>query len=282
MTTGESAAQLAAVGYRVFPCHHMGSSGCSCGKAECSSPGKHPMTARGVKEATTDAMRVRFWWKDSHWNVGIACGAGLYVVDCDGDEGVERWHQLQREHGMVETTEVRTGGGGLHVYLQQPARITLRNSASKVAPHIDTRGEGGYVLAPPSNHKSGRAYEWVKTAALAPVPGWLVAMLEPKQHTSKGRAEYRIGGESTAYGRAILHNCLQRVARAGEGQRNHTLAAQAFILGQWIGGGEIAPEGVYELLLDACPDPDQHKSERTAIAQLREGARYPRRKDSAA
>ena len=237
----DSAKRLAASGFRVFPCHYITEDGsCSCGET-CSSPGKHPKTMRGFKDATTESLRIEgYWMHDRQANIGLATGGKVYVVDLDGDEGIDEWRQLQAQHGVVSSISVITGSGGRHVYLSMPDGIKLGNSAGKLAPHIDTRGDGGYVLAPPSNHISGRQYAWDLTSGkVLVVPGWIIAALEPKMYTPMARASVSYDG-TTPYGAAILNRALDRVANAVNGSRNQTLAREAFVLGQWVAGGEIS------------------------------------------
>lgn len=182
-----AALRYAARGWRVFPVHSMGAGRCSCGKVVCPSPGKHPRTPNGVKDATTDPATVRQWWQQ--WptaNVAIATGAGLMVLDIDPDKGGdESLEDLQRVGRLPETLEVMTGGGGRHYYLE--TREAVSNSASKLGPGLDIRGAGGYVVAPPSNHASGGRYEWEGltdgVGALGVAPGWLVDLCTARPDT---------------------------------------------------------------------------------------------------
>ena len=182
-----AALRYAARGWRVFPVHAMGAGRCSCGKVVCPSPGKHPRTPNGVKDATTDPATVRQWWQQ--WpaaNVAIATGAGLMVLDIDPDKGGdESLEDLQRVGRLPETLEVMTGGGGRHYYLE--TREAVSNSASKLGPGLDIRGAGGYVVAPPSNHASGGRYEWEGltdgVGALGVAPGWLVDLCTARPDT---------------------------------------------------------------------------------------------------
>ncbi|HEX4932381.1 MAG TPA: VapE domain-containing protein [Gemmatimonadaceae bacterium] len=170
-------------GWRVFPLHSADASGCSCARTECHGPGKHPRTQRGCLDATTDPAQVRAWW--SQWpdaNVGVATGAGLVVLDIDtragGDDTIV---DLRRKLGdLPDTVECLTGGGGRHIYLAATGEV--RNSAGALGPGVDVRGDGGYVVAPPSVHASGRAYAWEASSRpdevdVEPVPpAWLEAM----------------------------------------------------------------------------------------------------------
>ena len=152
-------------GWRVFPLHSVDASGCTCASPNCTGtkPGKHPRTARGCLDATTDAEQIRAWW--SQWpdaNVGVATGGGLVVVDIDprhgGDEGFDEL--VERLGKIPDTVEALTGSKGRHIYLTVPQGVEVRNSAGVLAPGVDVRGEGGYVVAAPSSHVSGGSYAW--------------------------------------------------------------------------------------------------------------------------
>src|SRR5258707_192040 len=145
----ESAQGYARNGWRVFPLHAVHDGDCSCGKDHCSSAGKHPRTKNGVKDATTDARQIARWWEQ--WplaNIGIATGTatGLYVIDVDCAKGatLESLEELGIV-GLTWTLTVRTGSGGYHLYLLCPQ--ALGNTAGKLAPYVDTRGDGGRELA---------------------------------------------------------------------------------------------------------------------------------------
>ncbi len=129
----------------------------------CMPGGKAPLTKSGHLEATTDRARLNLWWR--RWpraNIGIPTGerSGLLVLDIDADKGgfasLEEW---EVEEPMPETAMVRTGRGGIHYYFSYPADGSrIPNSASKLGPGLDVRGEGGYVLAPPSRTEGDYAY----------------------------------------------------------------------------------------------------------------------------
>ena len=130
-------------------------------------PGKEPMTAHGVKDATTDQDVISQWWDNcSDANIGIATGSrsgGLVVIDLDIDEdrglnGYEVLREWQQEHGeFPETWQSITGRGGYHLFYRDAARNSNRAALYE---GVDIRGENGYVVAPPSVHENGRLYEW--------------------------------------------------------------------------------------------------------------------------
>ena len=180
-------------GWRVLPCHAVDAAGnCSCGdnpgrvdaRDVCTAQGKHPANERGATTATTDAEQIERWWLAAPLaNIGIATGArlGMWVLDVDGDVGAASLAALQEQHGpLPETMAARTGGGGTHYYWAIPADVTIRNSVRKLADGIDVRGDGGYVLAPPSVHLSGREYTWLNRLPPVEAPAWLVELVTAK------------------------------------------------------------------------------------------------------
>lgn len=175
----QAALELAAAGYKVFPCHTPRAAGhCSCARADCESPGKHPRNANGCTGATTDPNQIRDWWgKWSDANIAIATGSNLVVLDVDPDKG-----GTSNGRDLPETIRSVTGSGGEHWYMQGDGE-RVPNSVELVGPGLDIRGDGGYVLAPPSLHKSGRRYEWDSGAApvLASAPKWLLAAARSKR-----------------------------------------------------------------------------------------------------
>ncbi|MDQ3541816.1 MAG: bifunctional DNA primase/polymerase, partial [Chloroflexota bacterium] len=200
MDTLQFARWYARRGIHVFPCHTIEEGKCTCRNPSCTSPGKHPIgniVPHGVTEATTDPQTIDQWWAlfpDA--NLGLATGfrSGINVVDIDPDKGGEdSWENLERLHEPVDDTWwVETGSGGYHIYFS--ADDTVRNSASLLGPGIDVRGEGGYVIAPPSRHATGGAYAW--STALnhktlpnpAPMPEWLVQRLSGGRRVNRDRA----------------------------------------------------------------------------------------------
>ena len=153
-----------ATGIAVFPGHSITrEGGCTCGEPNCGSPGKHPRIKQWQQDASTDAETIRRWWR--RWpsaNVCIATGStsGIVVLDVDPRHGgAESLETLEREHGpLPKTPTVLTGGGGLHHYFAHPGK-RVPNKVS-VFPGIDIRGDGGFVVAPPSRHVSGKEYSW--------------------------------------------------------------------------------------------------------------------------
>lgn len=149
--------------------------------------GKAPATPHGCKDATSDPGQIKAWWGGAQlYNVGIATGGGLVVLDVDinhdaGKYGDEALSELERQHGpLPDTWMCLTGGGGAHYYFccDDPA-LTI---GAGFAPGLDYRGAGGYVVVPPSVHESGQEYVWEvehtpTSCALAPLPDWLHTLM---------------------------------------------------------------------------------------------------------
>ena len=175
--TLESALYYISRGWAVIPVHAIRDGRCSCGKKDCSSPGKHPATPNGSKDASTDPELIRLWFEDGDWNVGIVCGkiSNLVAVDCDGKTGEANFQKYK----STDTLRSLTGGGGSHRFYQSPTNGQLiKNSSGTFGSGLDVRGEHGYVVAPPSNHISGKEYRWERDprawSELPPCPDFLL------------------------------------------------------------------------------------------------------------
>ena len=154
---GRAAVKLAAAGRLVLPCHALTDTGdCTCGSAECPSPAKHPYTRAGLNDASSDAERVVEWWR--RWpaaNIGMRTGGGLVVLDLDGPSAPAQLADLERELGPLPATLTVLTRRGRHLYFTVPPKALVPCSAGKLAAGIDVRGDGGYVLVPPSRHADG-------------------------------------------------------------------------------------------------------------------------------
>jgi putative DNA primase/helicase len=242
----DAARQYAARGWPVFPV-----------KPRAKVPYFHAADlAHGLKGASTDLSLLLQWW--GRWpgaNVGIATGSTVVVLDVDlRTGGYETLHELEAEHGpLPETPRALTGGGGLHFYLSAfglwvPTRIGL-------APGIDFKGVGGYVVTPPSVHETGRSYEWEvgfspDDVPLAPVPRWLLERL-------KGGAADRLRIDGAPL---VIH----------WGARNHRLHQFGCLLRRY-GLGERAILGCLEVINreHATPPLDPEEVARIAASAVR-------------
>ena len=228
----DGALGLARRGMRVHPCR----------------PGeKAPLLEDWPSKASLDQRTIESWWR--RWptaNVAVATGGTmrLLVVDVDPDGGGEAsMGVLERDHGAIPATvETITPRGGRHLYLiVPPDRPMPGNSAGRVGAGIDTRGDGGYVLVPPS--VTMEAYRWADDRApwqrpLEPGPAWLVHLLDPPAPPrSAWQPPKRMRGH--AYALAALTGALERVAYAPTGQRNDTPNASAHSLFGLVATGDL-------------------------------------------
>jgi hypothetical protein len=220
VTVGTEVVKYAERGWAIFPCHWPvwvnGQVRCSCQKPDCKDIGKHPRTARGHKDATADRARAAAYW--ARWplsNIGLATGAmnGITVVDIDPRHGGDRsLVVLEQEHGPLPPTfRNRTGSGGEHIFFEYVPGVGC--SASELGPGIDVKSDGGYVIAPPSQHQSGNFYSTTAALGFAQAPQWLIDKL-----VKKGRERSSVSPE---YWRAMW------AAGAEKGARDSTLIRMA-------------------------------------------------------
>lgn len=276
------AAALARRGWPVLPCHSPAAGACSCG-GDCPSPAKHPRTRRGLHQASCDPAQVTRWWR--RWpeaNLAVRtgagpAGAGLVVLDVDPGHGGEASlvKLLATHEALPVTLEVATGGGGRHLYFAHPGG-RVPNSTGRLGPGLDLRGDGGYVMAPPSAHPSGRRYRW-RSGPLAPMPDWLHRLALAEQVPVVVRAPQPVSRPGAWAGAALVDE-VTRVRRAPEGCRNDTLNRAAFALGQLVGGGHLEAGEVAAQLTDAgvAAGLGGREVASTIASGLRAGAAAPR------
>jgi hypothetical protein len=280
----EAALGLARESWLVFPCHSLAADGfCTCGKPGCTSPAKHPRTKNGLHDASSDPAQVMAWW--SQWpdaNIGLRTGDGMFVIDPDGPEGAATVEGMDLPPTLAVVT-----GNGRHLYFFAPEGVEIRNRA-RVAPGLDVRGDGGYVIAPPSVHASGAVYEWVdQEAEIAEAPEWLVELVRVREPVSTLARPAQIipksfPGEVTPYARAALDAEVRNVLDAPRGTQNDTLNRAAFALGQFVASGALPESEVCSTLMGAWDalepgnGPGMAAGERTMRSGLESGMRYPR------
>ena len=164
-----AAIHYAELGYPVFP---------------CVAGGKAPLTKRGFKDATTDTAKVEAWWtRHPDANIGIPMD-GLLAVDVDGDKNPWLADTPQKMTDLARGPLSLTPSGGRHHLFRQPEGRKWGNTAGKLAPKVDTRAGGGYIVVPPSV-VGGKSYAWAEgyeldgpPGALPEPPAWLVDLLD--------------------------------------------------------------------------------------------------------
>lgn len=199
-----AALRYADLGYRVFP---------------CVPGGKAPLTAHGFHDATTDAEQIEHWWtQHPSANIGISA-EGLAVIDIDGE--ANSWPGDPERSAELAGASVSLTPRGRHFLFRRPAGKAWRCTEGRLAPKVDTRTDGGYIVAPPSVVEDW-AYRWAPGLDLdAPPdrlpepPAWLVALLDgptpaPSANGTPTLAHVAAGGTEAN--------------KIPEGQRNATLA----------------------------------------------------------
>ncbi len=231
------------LGYPVFPC----APGC-----------KTPLTQHGLLDATTDAGQIEAWWTQSpSANLALRTD-GLVVIDVDGADNPWLHDEPEQLAQLAGVPTSLTPRGGRQYMFRQPAGRHWRNTAGQLAPHVDTRADGGYVVVAPSV-VAGTAYRWLDGLDLpAPEkldlpPDWLVTLLD------------RVSGRAAA-----LPAEPATEAAIPTGQRNATLARLA---GAMRRVGMAQTEILAALLrvnIERCHPPlDQREVERIAASIAR-------------
>lgn len=195
----EAALAYAAKGWPVFPLRPYVKDG-----HPKRDNGKTPATAHGLLDATTDPAIIKAWWAENpRYNIGLNCGtANLGAVDLDMKEdkdGIGNWQTLaeEKEFPAGGTLTSHTPSGGRHLVYQMPAE-RLKNSQDQAAPGIDFRGDGGYIVAPPSVI-DGKAYRWENPAApVLPMPPAAAVLFAKKARAKKPAPPRTVGSSSGA------------------------------------------------------------------------------------
>jgi len=208
-----AALRYAELGYPVFPC----------------APGKKiPATPKGFHNATCDPDTIRAWWAERPTaNIGLPT-AGLIVIDLDG--AANNWpNDPEKGYDLGKAGAVGlTANGGKHYVFREPAGKAYRNTAAKLADHVDTRADGGYIVAPPSVLQGGKHYRWAESLDLSSPrdelpepPAWLVDALDAlaKPPAAPASAAEPGNGQGIPSGKrnATLTSLAGKLRRAGLG-----------------------------------------------------------------
>lgn len=224
--------------------------------------GKRPLIPGWPRRATNDEELINSWaerFPGCNWAIATGEASGIFVLDVDGESGRESIVELTNRHGAewIETLGVKTARGR-HYYFRWPAGTdAIRNSASKLAAGLDVRGEGGYVLVPPSVHPSGHVYHWFGSGEDKPIAAaatWLIQLLATTVRVASSRS-------LTNRATAIL-----------PGQRNATLTSLAGVMRHH----DLTPQGIEMALLaenaERCMPPLQEREVRNIARSI---SRYP-------
>lgn len=266
------------------------------GEANCEGDRDCAAGHQGWEQrATRDPTLIRSWWSKAPFNIGIATGpSGLHVLDLDDARGLpapEPWSGAEHGRDVLallaeragqsypgNTRTVATPPAGEHLYFRAPPGVELRNTVARLGWRIDSRGAGGYIIAPGSRRASGR-YRVIRRAPIAPLAEWLIPLLLPppmpdppsRHHGPTGLGETR----KQSYLDAVTH----RVQVAEPGTRHDTLLRAAFTLGRLVAGGDYTDDEARAALRHAAGTLTgfpAREAERTIDDGLRYGGRHPR------
>jgi hypothetical protein len=192
----QAAGRYALEGLSVFPCEK---------KIPLTGPG-------GFKNASCHALQIAKWWTE-HPDAQIGLPTGevnhLFVIDVDGPEGERAVEKLN----LPDTFTVATRPGRFQYWFRHPDSARSKCTASVLAPQLDTRGDGGYVIAPPSiHHETGKPYRVLKNLPWAPAP---VELLEPK----KSSASQHPATDGDAIPKGRRHQTMLSIAGALRARR---------------------------------------------------------------
>jgi hypothetical protein len=265
----QDAAVFLASQWPVFPCNAL----------------KRPVVENGFYAATKDVEAARaLFRRPGAALIGVPTGAGsdLVVVDFDIKRGVDGLAFLRdNEHRLPRTRRHRTASGGVHLLFRHPGGI-IRNSAGALAPGVDVRGDGGYIIVPPSE-----GYEITDEAMPADMPGWLVAAMmsiRPKlEPVAPATYEPRplLTNDGTPWGLGALRRACDAIRNAPEGAKHDTLNREAYSIGGLVTGGDLLEAPARAALADAlgairhrCDD--FRAAERTLMQAFASGMEKPR------
>jgi hypothetical protein len=198
------------------------------------------MIATGFKGASADVQQVEEWWRKwPNAMVAVPTGprSGMWAFDSDvdfakGTDGAKTLKWLLAQYGeLPKTLTNNTPRGGKHFIFAWTAGLSIRNSAGKVGPGLDVRGDGGYICLPPSRRADGVRYEWDPDGTDKPVlaPDWLVELIYSAQKRRRDQA----------WADTALDQECSAVANAKPGTRNSALNAASFNLHQIVAGRHL-------------------------------------------
>lgn len=173
-------------GWKLIPIWPVLQTGrCGCKSYNCPAVGKHPMIERWQDNSSSDPKQIEEWWNqrpDANVAIMTGEGSGIWSLDVDGMLGRRTMATLTKANPLPYTFNWKTGGGGMQVLFKWPEDMTISNRVS-VLDGVDVRGRNGYVLAPPSNHISGKHYKLQCPVNLPVVdaPDWLLSTVTQRQ-----------------------------------------------------------------------------------------------------
>lgn len=216
----------------------------------CDAGSKRPLTEHGFTDASRDPAMIASWWK--HWPaamIGMPTGqpSGVWVLDVDDPTSF-----AASAPDLPQTRRVTTGKG-FHLHWRRDPDNVVRNAQRHPRtgwpfpdmPGAEVRGDGGYVILPPSQHPSGRLYAWADDREPADAPANLLAIVTRRRDTASEKRERAAQAPNsnpvrgTAYGSKALADECAAIRAAGDGEQEHALNSGALKIGALVAGGEL-------------------------------------------
>jgi hypothetical protein len=215
--------------------------------------GKKPIGAlapHGLKDATRDPAIIRDWWRrEPKANIGLRTGGGHFVLDLDDAEAVTWFTTSCGRHGGAPRTLTARTSRGFHLFFAYAAEVP--NSAGRLAPGVDVRGECGYVVAAPSIHPSGAAYTIARDLSIAEAPQRLIDLALPDERPAPAPGPmpaWRCEDDKLQ----AIPGILSLVANARQGERNQITFWAACRFNEMVRAGLITRRLAEELLLQSA------------------------------
>jgi hypothetical protein len=208
--------------------------------------GKRPAITGWPHQATVDADVLAVWWRAVPYNVAIACEpAGLLVVDLDGPRGHSSFTELDAGIELVPTFTVATPSGGQHRYYTVEPGTPAPSTVARLGTGIDTRGAGGYVVAPGSVRsidRRWRCYRIIDPTPPAALPDGIASRLHP---SASAPVPWSRRPQHHRYGRAAVTGECGLIRAAHPGTRNAVLFRAGVRLGTLVGTGVLDEQDVH-------------------------------------
>jgi len=213
----------------------------------CNPANKRPFNEHGFKDASTDAAQVEAWW--SEWPsamIGMPTGpaSGTWVLDIDDPAAFEAACTID-----LPATRRSVTGKGYHLFFAYDPATPVRNAQTHpktgwpfpTLPGAEVRGDGGYVIVPPSRHPSGKLYTWESQSRALPAPAELLAIVTAgkKRDDAPPPVEAARASDS-AYGLKALDDECATIRSAPEGAQEAALNEAALKIGALCAGRELS------------------------------------------
>lgn len=215
----EHALGYLALGWSIIPIHSIRKGVCTCGDVNCPKPGKHPRLKEWrdyIEERPTKKQLEKWFTKWPNSNIAVITGyvSDLGVLDVDD---LAQYKEIKANDPTARIA--RTGSNGRHLFYSYPDDgKSLPNTVQKLAPKVDSRADGGYIILPPSRHISGSDYEWIKSGELGELSTSTLRTLRGEGKNSK---KAQVKEKAEFWIDEVLENGVT------EGSRNDTVAKLA-------------------------------------------------------